>query len=530
MALRFESAVNPLSELDLWYKIKVGQSLMLSDVPEIIRLRWPYFRDNWGFIRERYLERISDYEESNLFKNTIDRFTQFIESQRVLKARANPFDNSDVIFRFYAIFDNTPISSLQTTKQEQDIITEKVNRIKMYTRGDFLKTRGELEKERDLIADQVSLTDETYNRIFDRSPATATLNPRNKDMNNMFEIQQAIRYVDFILANAFSLEQNVVDPFALARANAQNPEIDIRSYLSGSLEKLNYGEDLKSLATRTLGDPNRWLDIAITNGLKAPYIDEVGERVFLLSNASANLVNLPELDSAGLLNADKLYVGQIVLLQSNSQTFPEQRVILSIKPIPVSGELVIELDGESDLERYRADEDAYIRLFKPNTTNSGFLIMIPSDTPIDDRVKSEEPWFLRSSGTVEKNQKVDIAINDSGDLSLSPNGDLQLSFGLVNSAQAIRLKMSTEEGELIRHPDFGLVQIQGSKNDDVESVRSALSNSISKLIEADERFSGISTLDISYGGNNASTINISLIVRLAGANQLLPINFSINNS
>ena len=56
----------------------------------------------------------------------------------------------------------------------------------------------------------------------------------------MFELQESIKAVNFILANSFSLDTSAVDPFALARQNANNPDIDINDYFSGSLVKLNY--------------------------------------------------------------------------------------------------------------------------------------------------------------------------------------------------------------------------------------------------------------------------------------------------
>ena len=173
----------------------------------------------------------------------------------------------------------------------------------------------------------------------------------------MFQLNEAIRAVDFILANSFSLENSTVDPFALARTNANNPAIDIQTYFSGTLERLNYGEDLQSLAARTLGDPDQWIDIAITNGLKPPYIDEVGEKIPLISNASLNQINIAETNANNELNIDKLSVGQIILLQSDVETFAEQRTIQSIKQVPVSGEIILELEGEPNLERYKISEN-----------------------------------------------------------------------------------------------------------------------------------------------------------------------------
>src|SRR5208282_4151749 len=133
----------------------------------------------------------------------------------------------------------------------------------------------------------------------------------------------------------YGINNNIlVDPFALARANANNPNFDMASYTSGKLVKLAYGESLLSLAYRYLGSPDKWIDIAIANGLKPPYIDEVGESIPFLSNGDGNQFNVPQLDPNGNYNINNFYVNQVVILQSNAQTFPDQRTITNIKQIP----------------------------------------------------------------------------------------------------------------------------------------------------------------------------------------------------
>jgi len=529
MALDFENALDSIADLNLWYKINNQEPLSVSDVPEIIRVRWPYFRDNWEFIKETYIKAASTYAEPQKFRTEIDTFSEFIASQRTSNNSRNPFDNNDILLRFYTIFDNTLINGINLTFEEQQTVTNKVNRVSGFTRGDFLTIREQLQKERDALADKANATDKDYNRVFNRSPQTGRVSIKNKDINKMYELQEIIKSVDFILANSFSLSTSAVDPFALARENANNSKIDIAEYASGSLSKLNYGEDLQALAKRSLGNPDKWIDIAIANGLKPPYIDEVGEKLNLISNASGNQINLSSLDSSNKLNIDKLSVGQIVLLQSDVQTFPEQRNILNITEVPISGELIIQLTGEPDLDKYKIADSAHIRIFKQNTTNSSFYILIPSeDTLEDDSLKGDTPWFLKSSDVTEKRQKIDVLLNDNGDLTFDPTGDLQLSYGLDNSVQAIRLKMTTEAGELRRHPSFGLIPMAGIHNKDINTAKQILTESIVSNVTADSRFAAIDRLDVKYSNVGGTSFGITLVVRLAGSGQLVPITFSIN--
>ena len=532
MALDFENSVGSMQELAFWYKLKNNEELTLSDMPEIIRLRWPYFRDNWETIKPDYESKIEVYPEADKLRLEIESFSEFITTQRTSAGKRNPFDNEDILVRFYTIFDNTIIGNISLTYEEQQQLDNKINRIDGWGRGEFLYIRSLLQAERDAIADRASASDEDYNRVFDRSSQAARVNIKNADINKMFELMEAIKAIDFILANIFSLDTAVVDPFALARANAANEEIEIGDYNSGTLAKLNYGEDLQALAARTLGDPDRWIDIAIANGLKPPYIDEVGQKLLLISNASGNQINISGTDDNGELNIDKLSVGQFVQLQSDAETFPEQRGILNITEVPVSGELIIQLDGEPDLDRYKLVDNAYISIFKQNTINSGFYILIPSTEELDDDLKSDTPWFLRASDVTEKRQKIDLFLDENGDITFDPTGDLQLSYGLDNAIQAIKLKLVIEQGELRRHPEYGLIAVQGSANNNIEAVKNILIESITSNIAADERFSRINRLDIGYSNvlnaNSGVSLNVVLEVVLAGSGQLVPITFDVN--
>jgi len=532
MSLDFENSIDAISDLNLWFKLRNNESLTLADVPEIIRLRWNYFRDSWEFVKGTYTSAIQAYNDPDKFKNQIDTFSEFIVTQRVSSILKNPFDDNEVLLKFYTIFDNTITNNITLTREETTIISEKTNRVASFTRGNFLKIRLTLTEERDSLSDKTNTSDPDYNRIFDRSPQVGRVRIRNKDLNKMLQLQEAIRSVDFILANSFSLSTVSIDPFAIARQNANNKDIDIGTYSSGVLIKLNYGEDLQALAQRTFGNPDKWIDIAIANGLKAPYIDELGERINLISNASGNQINIAKLDIDSKLNIDKLSVGQLVLLQSNTQTFPEQRSILNIKQIPISGEILIELSGDPNLSNYTLLDSAYIRIYKQGTINSSFYILIPSDEKLDDTSVSEIPWFLKASDTTERRQKVDMLLGNNGDLVFDSTGDIQLSYGLDNAIQAIKLKMSIELGELRRHSDYGLIALVGSTNHNINDLKNTLTKSITSSIEADQRFAGIDRLDIVYSntlsGLNATSFSITLVVRLAGSSQLVPISFSVN--
>lgn len=519
------------SNLNLWFKVRGGDTLKLSDLPEIIPLRWPYFRDNWEFIKADLVALVPSYIDPDFLNSQIKAFSDFITKQRTVSKQINPFSDSIIYNRYYAIFDNISVDSINLTNEEQRIIDAKVLQVQNYSKNDFLLIKKQLIDYRDRIADIGGLSDPTYNEVVGKSSIPPQITASTVEGNLMVSVQQNIGSVDFILANLFAVDA-AIDPFALARTNANNPDINIGQYKSGRLVKINYGEDLEGLANRYLNNPDKWIDIAIANGLKPPYIDEVGQKLSLLSNGQGNQINLGPTDINGNLNIDKLYINQVILIQSNVEIFPEQRTITDIRQIPVSNEIILELDGEGDLNKYKIADQANIRVFKPNTINSSFYVLIPSEDPLANDRQENVPWFLAKSAADEKKAGIDLAIDEAGDINFSTDGDIKLSYGLDNAIQAIRLKIVTELGSLRYHPEFGLINIIGNKNQNLDELKSLLVESITNQIQIDSRFDRIESLDIRYLVDNNSNeavaaMNITLAVRLAGGSTVIPISFTV---
>lgn len=522
-----------MADVNLWLRARGGDDLVLGDIPAIIPLRWTYFRDNWEFIKPSLVANIADDPNPDFFNQQIIDFSAFIESQRTT-AKINPFQDSFTFFRFYSVFNSVNIQDINLTNEENRIIIAELARVNAFSKSNFVKAKQNIIDYRDRLAETYGLGDADYNKAFHKAAIPQQINATIVEANYLLTLEQSIKTCDFILSNLFAVDQSI-DPFALARANANNPDVNIGQYKSGKLVKINYGESLESLATRYLGDPNAWIDIAIANGLKPPYIDEVGTRIPLLSNGAGNQINLAGTDINGLLNIDKLYINQQVFLQSTAEVVVDQRTIISIRQVPISGEIILELDGDRDMNRFQTADQAYIRVFAPNTINSSFFVLIPSPEALPDGRNEEVPWFLAKSADDEKRSKIDLALGPDGDLVFTTNGDVKLSYGLENAMQAIKLKIMTELGSLRYHPTFGLINVIGNKNLNIEETQNLLIDSINSQIEADGRFDRVEDLSVDYLVNNATNqgvgaIAISLSVRLAGGSQTIPISFTVNNS
>jgi len=526
MATTLDTAYGKLADLQLWFKIEDTDDLMLADVPAIIPLRWAYFRDRWEFFKINLDNRIDDYFEPNILRTHIASLNSFILSQRT-SPTLNPFSKRSILHAFYSVFDNMPISELALTHEENKILLSEVNRVRAFTKTNFVDIKNWLRQARDELADQASGTDIDYNNIYNRNAIPSRTDIRISDISSMMLLHNGIKVIDYILANIYSLTTTTVDPFILAKTNANNSDYQMAAYKSGRLVSLNYGENLQSLASRTLDSADKWVDIAIANGLKPPYIDEIGKKIYLISNGNSNLINIAKNDSEGMPNFTKFYVNQVIYISSNTEVLADQRVIQSISEIAVSGEIILELSGEKDLDKYRLIDNASIRVYLPNTINSSFMILIPSEDPLPDEMKHETPFFLKASSEDERRAKVDLFITESNDLNLTSSGDLQVAYGLQNAAQAVKIKLEVERGTLARHPEFGLVNIGGIKTNNLIALQEHLTRSITQQIDIDPRFERLEQLSVQYVSDLHGFI-VALQVRLSGSSVAIPISFSVS--
>jgi hypothetical protein len=196
----------------------------------------------------------------------------------------------------------------------------------------------------------------------------------------------------------------------------------------------------------------------------------------------------------------------------------------------VSGDIVVTLNGQDNLDAYTVTDQAYIRIYAPSTVNSNQFILIPSITQLPNDRQETVPWFLEKSPEDEKRTGIDLRIADTGDLLFTSNGDYALSYGLQNALQAVKLKLSTQIGELRFHQGFGIINVVGQNNQDTGSIRSAIVASLNDQISQDPRFDRIEALSVNYVTDNTSAPRfiVNMQVRLAGGSKVVPISFNMN--
>jgi hypothetical protein len=526
MANAIDAGYLKLSDLNLWFSVESGDRLYLSDIQAIIKLRFPYIVENWPTIKQAILSTLDNYSDPYRLQVETAKFSDLVAAQ--LAGSTVVPSESSLLAKYFTVFDSIEIASANISRSEQEIIEAEQKRVQAFTKTTFMEMRTYFVAARDAIADNIGGDDADYNRVYNRSSTSQTLNKSIDEIQFSAQFQQAIEAINGLLANESILKSTAaLDPFAFARANANNPDFNIQTYASGSLIKMNYGETLQQLAARVFGDPDRWIDIAIANGLKPPYVDEVGVAVSLVSNGNGNRVNIARTGTGNVSNRDRFYINQIIILQSDVERSPDQRTIRSITEIPVSGELVLELSGEEDLAKYKTAENSYIRVYAPQTINSSLFVLIPSTTPLPEQVQKSTPWFLRSSGEDERRAGVDLRVGENGDLQFTPAGDAQLSYGAANAMQALMILLSTEAGSLVRHPGYGIASGVGDKNTGSTALRQKLAEAVGTQILNDPRFDRLKTLTV-QSLDSASGYQVFVEVVLAGGASVIPISFTVN--
>jgi hypothetical protein len=209
----------------------------------------------------------------------------------------------------------------------------------------------------------------------------------------------------------------------------------------------------------------------------------------------------------------------VVVLRSNTQT-QTTRHISSIDRLSDTSYL-LSLDGESNLDNYLLSDNAYLQAYLPGTCNSQQKIFIPSDLSIPNDPNILPP-LSSSSDPFTGISKVDWLLQESGDIALNSFGDFRISYGMTNLLQALKIKIGSQKGKILLHPEFGIGIKAGMSSADVDVQN--IFNSINKLVSDDPRFNGISSLQIIVNG---PTLTINMAVDVINKLGVFPVVFDV---
>ncbi len=513
---KYPSLADVYRDLTLFFKLDQAVEFSLTDFPSIAEGRWSYFKNNWSFIRKKYIDSISALPNGPVkTAATLQEkdFNELVESNRSYSQ--NPLSSRNTFRRFKDLFEVILINDLEVSQAEQKLIDTEIQRINNLRKDDFYQMRERVRITHDKAADSMGLSDANYNALLDRVSAPQIMSFQFSSFSIFKSLIDLMNQITTLIPTE-DVEVAKPDPFATIRQVLNNPDIPVASYTNSQIIPFPAGSNLERLASKYLGSPDKWLEIATANNLKFPYIDELGRKVSLLVNGigSSLLVTLKEFANFA--------INQEVFVGSDGQKLTRRKVI-KIEEDKNNDQLLLTLDGPSDLSSYTTTQRAYVFFYLLNTVNSSKFIMIPAPGGVGFQVNSQSPWFVKELPSDLQNAGVDLALGIDTDLVIDNTGDLKLSYGMANLAQALNLKVQIKTNELMRSPEFGIAEIAGNyKNSDIND--SLITLLIESAIGGDDRFQG--TDGIGYTITETS-IFINASIRVAGAESSIPLTFEL---
>lgn len=427
-------------------------------------------------------------------------------SHPVNKIFANPSDNYDV-------FSQIDPAKIKLPLNVQRQINAEKARVGAFTRKDYEIRRDSIVSVLVDFAEAVGLGSDTFNEIYNIQPrTTASRVATDDDFDVIFNLNNIVTEFNRLCVSN-TVDPNTTSAIEYIAGLARQSSIAFTEPRSKFLVPFLSAHTLEELALLYLGDANRWHEIATLNGLREPYVDEVGFDVYLSTNGNGNIIQVS--------NSYNLYVGQFIYISSNTLN-PQKRRIEGIQKVTTNINFVT-LDGNGDLDTFTVDNQAKIHAYLPDTVNSQMSIYIPSeDDPEQQDFKVKPIPGVDYFDNLVRVGGISLLLNTNNDIIFNSAGGTKLAVGLTNIVQKARLALSTPKGALLQHPSYGLPVKVGDSTADVSATN--VLKSIQEMFSKDPTFSGVTSAAVS---KNGGTTQITISVGIAGTSQVIPITTDI---
>jgi hypothetical protein len=421
----------------------------------------------------------------------------------------NIYSNSNANFD---LLDSVPVNSLTLSAAQQNAVALVIEEAQQTTVSQLRQYRQTILGLALQLSNSFGAGDAYYNKVYGLPPPTPRIQPMTLDEYDILAaMYEAIQAYDLLTATTEIDDNRIQSNMDYVAGLADLSGMTFNDDTAKILVPVPFGLSVEQISARYLQDPQRWLEIVTLNNLREPYIDENGFQVPLLSNASGREIAIGSIQD--------LYVGQRVIVQSATQQ-PSPRVILGIDTLS-STSFLITLDGIANLDNFVIADQAYLQAYLPGTVNSQQKIFVPSTLPVPNDPNIVVPQATLSDPLTGLS-KVDLLLTDSGDLAVNNFGDFRFAYGMTNIIQALKIKIGTQAGKILLHPEFGLGIKAGVMTSDFDPKDTF--ESMNKLIQQDPRFAGINTLEINLRGPELS---LNMAVALSGIQGVFPINFVV---
>ena len=415
---------------------------------------------------------------------------------------------------YYDFFSEIPMDSVNLTLEQEELFEDELENVRLSTIQDLRDFKNEILELALDISNNFGAGDGVYSSIYGRpDPRERVVGMTIEENEILAALYEFINIYDLLSSTKQFDDLKIESPLEYVGGIANESGINFEQFSSKMLVPVPFGLGIEEVAARYMGNPDKWLEIATINGLRSPYIDEEGFYFELLTNAEGRQFTIYDPEN-------RLFLGQNIILKSN--TVPSfSRKIIDIEEINNSNYLIT-VDGESNLDSLKTLDSATMQGYLPGTVNSQNQIYIPVNQPSEDDDRAFEIPNLGDKN-LTKVSKIDFLLTDDGDIALNALGDFRLANGLTNLIQALKIKIRTEKGTLLRHLDFGLGISHGVSVADIESGE--IIKSMNKMISNDSRFEGIERFTIRLVG---SSLFIDMAVTIANKSGVVPLTFKVD--
>ena len=431
---------------------------------------------------------------------------QRLETDPLTDVFKNPEENFD-------LFDGISVDDLTLNPAQQLAIDDELLRVRFLNVNDFRGFRQEIVNLAHDIADSFGAGSAVYSDVYGLPTPKDRPIPMTVEENEVLQaLFQAVQMYDLLCATKKYDDLTIQNPMEFVGGLANESGIDFEDFSSKLLAPVPFGATIEEIAARYMGDSSKWLEIVTLNKLRSPYIDETGFTYEFLSNAEGRQFNVNDTE-------DNLYIGQKITIVSDTVP-PVTRKIVNVEKIG-DGNFLVTVDGLANLDLFQTDDNARMQGYLPGTVNSQNQIYIPTNQPADEDDRVFDIVNMPSTA-LNKLAKIDFLLTDNFDIAVNSVGDFRLASGLTNLIQALKLKIRTQRGTLLRHLEYGIGLTHGISVADIENGE--IIKSLNAMIASDDRFEAIESINIRLDG---PTMKIDMVIRIANGSGIVPISFDV---
>lgn len=294
--------------------------------------------------------------------------------------------------------------------------------------------------------------------------------------------------------------ESAIDGEADLTALISETGVQARDFVKSTASRqviVSVGDTLQDLAATYLGNAARWQELAILNGLRAPYIsdraiDQFGSPV---GEVDITVPSVIAGNTITFFSADKVQPGMRVYFETSNGAVQLLTVatVSHITNIVTFVESFTAVFGLADTATLFDNADNVLT----RVLMTGQVIAIPGDATAPDAATAPEQQ-REAAAVFTEVLGIDFLLDAHGDLNID-EGDLQTTAnGVQNIVQALKHALDTDNGELVYHQEYGsgIHKLIGEKNRAV--LRARTLRDVRDTLLRDPRVVGIKRFEAAF--------------------------------